>query len=154
MAKKRSPDDDDDNVDHEEDDEADEDNENEDDDDDGDRAATTTARHRKKKKKKRVRIMNDSGQTDAERRVLRSRQRELHNNIAVGGGDGDGGGVSGGVGDDADDLTRLRAQNNELWRDVRYTREAVLDSENVDLIASKAARQAEKIVQVNLVDTT
>ena len=68
---------------------------------------------------------------------------------AGGGGVGVGGGGAGGGDDDADELTRLRAQNNELWRDVRYTREAVLDSENVDLIASKAARQAEKIVQVS-----
>ena len=148
MAKKRSPEDED-NVDHD-DDEADEDNADDDDEDedDGDRAASS--RRRKKKKTKRVRIMNKSGQTDAQRRVLRSRQRELHNNIAVGGGNGDGG-RSGGGDDESDDLTRLRAQNNELWQEVRYTREAVLDSENVDLIASKAARQAEKIVQVSFV---
>ena len=148
MAKKRSHEDDEDNVDHD-DDEADEDNadEGDDDEDGGDRAA---ASRRRTKKKKRVRIMNESGQTDAQRRVLRSRQRELHNNIAVGGGNGDGG-RSGGGDDESDDLTRLRAQNNELWQEVRYTREAVLDSENVDLIASKAARQAEKIVQVSFV---
>lgn len=148
MAKKRSPEDDEDNVDND-DDEADEENADDDDEDedDGDRAAAS--RRRKKKKTKRVRIMNKSGQTDAQRRVLRSRQRELSNSIAVGGGDGVGGGESGGGDDDADELTKLRAQNNELWRDVRYTREAVLDSENVDLIASKAARQAEKIVQVS-----
>ena len=147
MAKKRSPEDED-NVDHD-DDEADEDNTDDDDEDedDGDRAASS--RRRKKKKTKRVRIMNKTGPTDDQRRVLRSRQRELSNSIAVGGGDGVGGGESGGGDDDADELTKLRAQNNELWRDVRYTREAVLDSENVDLIASKAARQAEKIVQVS-----
>ena len=97
--------------------------------------------------------MGESKQTDADRRLLRRKQRELHNDIALGGdaasasasgqiGGGEGGG-------DDDSLRRLRALNNELWQDVRYTREAVLDSENVDLIASKAARQAEKIVQVS-----
>ncbi|KAL3791862.1 hypothetical protein ACHAW5_002913 [Stephanodiscus triporus] len=147
MAKKRSPEDDnEDNVDRD-DDEADEDNADDDDEEEEEDHANA-ARRRKKKKKKRVRIMNHSGQTDADRRLLRRRQRELHNDIAAGGGDGGGGGGSGGGADNADDLTRLRAQNNELWRDVRYTREAVLDSENVDLIASKAARQAEKIIQV------
>ncbi|KAL3806541.1 hypothetical protein ACHAXA_006594 [Cyclostephanos tholiformis] len=97
-------------------------------------------RHRKKRKKKRVRIMTHSGQTEADRRLLRRLQRELHANIVMGG--------EGGGDDDDNAVTRLRAQNNELWKDVRYTREAVLDSENVDLIASKAAREAEKIVQV------
>ena len=33
---------------------------------------------------------------------------------------------------------------------MHYTREAVLDSENVDLLAAQAARQAEKLVQVSL----
>ena len=46
-------------------------------------------------------------------------------------------------------FAQWREQNNELYNEVRYTREAVLDSENIDLIASKAAREAEKIVQVS-----
>ena len=118
----------------------------EDDDDDNDRP-------RRKKKKKKVRIMGDCKQTDADRRLLRRKQRELHNDIALGGdaaAASAGGQSRGGEGGDDESLRRLRALNNELWHDVRYTREAVLDSENVDLIASKAARQAEKIVQVSL----
>jgi hypothetical protein len=142
MAKKRTPEDDEQAVELDDHEANEDDVEDDEDDDDDDRAA----RHRKKKKKKRVRIMTKSGQTEADRRLLRRRQRELHAEIAVGGGEGGDGGVGD---DDADALTRLRAQNNELWKDVRYTREAVLDSENVDLIASKAAREAEKIVQVS-----
>ena len=53
------------------------------------------------------------------------------------------------TGDDGEELARLRDQNNELWGEVRYTREAVLDGENIDLLATKASRQAEKIVQVS-----
>jgi hypothetical protein len=148
---KRSHDDPEDDVVNDDDDGMEEEDDGEDDDvdDDNDRR-----RRKKSKKKKKVLIMGESKQTDADRRLLRRKQRELHNDIALGGdaaaaasaGGQIGGGEGGG---DDDSLRRLRALNNELWQDVRYTREAVLDSENVDLIASKAARQAEKIVQVS-----
>mmetsp|Transcript_15521 Transcript_15521/g.33385 ORF Transcript_15521/g.33385 Transcript_15521/m.33385 type:complete len:422 (-) Transcript_15521:89-1354(-) len=109
--------------------------------------------HGKMKKKKRFKVMATSGQSEADRRTLRRHQRELQNDIAMGtvtcssggGGKGEGGD---GDGDGDDELQRLRDQNNALWDQVHYTREAVLDSENVDLIANKAARQAEKMVQV------
>eukprot|EP00584_Thalassiosira_punctigera_P006114 CAMPEP_0172542742 /NCGR_PEP_ID=MMETSP1067-20121228/13294_1 /TAXON_ID=265564 ORGANISM="Thalassiosira punctigera, Strain Tpunct2005C2" /NCGR_SAMPLE_ID=MMETSP1067 /ASSEMBLY_ACC=CAM_ASM_000444 /LENGTH=425 /DNA_ID=CAMNT_0013329035 /DNA_START=64 /DNA_END=1341 /DNA_ORIENTATION=- len=111
---------------------------------------------RGKKKRRKFKIMSVSGQTEAERRVLRRCQRELQRDIIMGvsrdfnaAAVADGGG--GGGTDDPNsggELGRLRDRNNALWDDVRYTREAVLDSENVDLIANKAARQAEKIVQV------
>ncbi|KAL7463323.1 hypothetical protein ACHAXS_003705 [Conticribra weissflogii] len=89
--------------------------------------------------------MGYSNQTDADRRLLRQRQRELQQDIAIGGGESSSGGV-----DDPNsgELERVREKNNELWNEVRYTREAVLDSENMDLITSKAARQVERIVQV------
>ena len=133
--------------------EEEEDHDNNDDDRHG-RNNNSSNSNKKRKKSKKIRpskIMSESGQTDADRRLLRARQRELHNDIAVGGGDGNNSSadMSRGDGGDGDELTRLRTQNNDLWRDVRYTREAVLDSENVDLIASKAARQAEKVVQVS-----
>lgn len=125
--------------------------EEEDDDynDDG-RGGKKKSKKSSKKKNRPSKIMSESGQTDADRRMLRRKQRELHNDIAVGGASGGGGDddEDNEDDDDADELTRLRNQNNDLWRDVRYTREAVLDSENVDLLASKAARQAEKVVQV------
>ncbi len=101
----------------------------------------------RKKKKKKVKIMGYSNQTDADRRLLRQRQRELQQDIAIGGGESSSGGV-----DDPNsgELERVREKNNELWNEVRYTREAVLDSENMDLITSKAARQVERIVQVSM----
>lgn len=140
------PEDDDVNV---EDDGMEEEEEVEDDEDDED---NDRRRRKKSKKKKKVRIMGDSKQTDADRRSLRQKQRELHNDIALGGDAAAalaGGTIGGGEGDGDDSLRKLRALNNELWQDVRYTREAVLDSDNVDLIANKAARHAEKIVQVS-----
>jgi len=103
----------------------------------------------KKKKKKNPGLMSASGQTEQDRRILRRKQRELHQDIAI--GNGSGGTAADGGGDDGEELARLRDQNNELWGEVRYTREAVLDGENIDLLAGKAARQAEKIVQVSLV---
>lgn len=91
--------------------------------------------------------MSSSNQTEADRRVLRRRQRELQNDIVMGVARGNNAAVDG---KDANsgEVGRLREQNNELWQNVHFTREAVLDSENVDLITNKAAREAEKIVQV------
>ena len=110
------------------------------------------ARRKKKSKKKKYKknpgLMSQSGQTEQDRRNLRRKQRELHQDIAIGNGSG-GTAADGAGGDDGEELSRLRDQNNELWGEVRYTREAVLDGENIDLLAGKAARQAEKIVQVS-----
>lgn len=99
---------------------------------------------RRKKKKKVQKIMSESGQTDNDRRVLRNKQRRLQEDILSGaacGQDSD-------EDEDAPAFQKMRKLNNNLWDQVRYTREAVLDSENVDLIAANAARQAESIVQV------
>ena len=101
---------------------------------------------KKKKHKKNPGLMSQSGQTEQDRRKLRRKQRELHQDIAIGNG---GGTAADAGGDGGEELSRLRDQNNELWGEVRYTREAVLDGENIDLLAGKAARQAEKIVQVS-----
>jgi hypothetical protein len=87
--------------------------------------------------------MSNSGQTDTDRRLLRNQQRKLQEDI-----------LSGAVAPEEEDdddqpaFQKMRKLNNRLWEQVRYTREAVLDSENVDLIAANAARQAESIVQV------
>jgi len=115
---------------------------------------------KKKKKKRKVRIMTASGQTDADRRVLRRRQRDLHNDISFDApaAAAAASAASGGNNDSDEDedekpkqsgLRSWREKNNELWDNVRYTREAVLDSENMDLISSKAAREVEKIIQVS-----
>ena len=99
---------------------------------------------KKRGKSKKVKLMSASGQDDAERRVLRRKQRELQADIAT---DGGGGGDEGDEGEDR--IGRLRDANNELWDDVRFTREAVLDADNVNSLAAKATREAEKLVQVS-----
>jgi hypothetical protein len=115
---------------------------------------------KKKKKKKKVRIMH--GQSDAERRVLRRRQRELHNEISFDGpavaaasrGTNDGSSeedeeiMEDNKTNSSSGLQTWREKNNALWDNVRFTREAVLDSDNLDLISNKAAREVEKIIQV------
>jgi len=152
----------------------DEDLDNANDDDDEEEEEDDEQQHRrkkdkkKKKKKKRVRIMHASGQTDADRRILRRRLRELHTEISFDGPVAAAAAVRRGGTDDSscdeDDermeerttkssssssgLQSWREKNNALWNDVRFTREAVLDSENMDLISSKAAREVEKIIQV------
>ena len=150
------------------------DNDNNEDDDMNHQHQQNDKKKKKKKKKKRVRVM--AGQTDNDRRVLRRRQRELHNDITMDVPAAEGGGARGGGGGNNDDedssdddeqqhinkhkkssggngggggVLSWREKNNALWDDVRYTREAVLDSENLDIITSKAAREVEKIVQVS-----
>mmetsp|Transcript_13521 Transcript_13521/g.23719 ORF Transcript_13521/g.23719 Transcript_13521/m.23719 type:complete len:417 (-) Transcript_13521:515-1765(-) len=147
MAKKRSHSQDDDDE-EEVDDEnrengSDKDDEEDEDEEDHDR--------RGKKKKKKFKIMSGSGQSEADRRLLRHRQRELKNEILMGAASvGNAAAAGGGSAEDPNsgELMRLRDQNNELWQEVRHTREAVLDSENVDMIVNKAAREADKMVQV------
>ena len=73
-----------------------------------------------------------TGQTDAERRQIRVSQRQLRHTI------GD------------IDVEAAREKNNTLNRQVRYIREAVLDSENLDVIAQKAAAKVEAIVKVRV----
>ena len=99
---------------------------------------------RRRKKKKKVQIMSESGQTDNDRRLLRNKQRKLQDDILAG--------VADDSEEDEDDaqpaFQKMRKLNNNLWDQVRYTREAVLDSENVEMIAASAARTAEALVQV------
>lgn len=90
--------------------------------------------------KKKIPVMENSGQTDAERRELRRSYRHLQKVIR----------------NDAEALedatsgkfSDVRDENNYLWNQVRYTREAVLDGENLDLIATRASRQVDKLVEV------
>lgn len=122
---------------------------------------------RKKKKKKKVPyLMSASGQSDADRRELRKKQRKLHKDIAldVPVAAAAGGGSGGNDDEEMDDekmegtekllsgkLLSWSEQNNGLWNQVNYTREAVLDSDNVELITNKAAREVEKMAQVSLI---
>ena len=91
------------------------------------------------KKKRKIRGRLQSGGTQEERRELRMEQKKLNEDIEA----------------DSlpvDHLNKFASEsgaNNLLWDDVRYTREAVLDAKNLDAIANKSTRNAEKLVQVS-----
>lgn len=85
---------------------------------------------------KKVKVMSKSGQTDAERKLLRQDLRELNADI-----------VSGVAGDGPGSLfENMREKNNQLWDRVRYTSEAALESNNLELIAAHAAREADDLI--------
>jgi len=86
-------------------------------------------------------LMEESGQTDAERRRLRQAQRTLQKSIVE-----NGQAMENPTGDVFD---KIREENNDLFEKVKYTREAVLDGENLDMIASHAAKQVDALVQVS-----
>ena len=46
-------------------------------------------------------------------------------------------------------LEEVQAQNNELWDQVRFAREAVLDGENLKLISASAAKQVDRLLEVS-----
>jgi hypothetical protein len=124
-----------------------------------------TQENSRQSKRTRRGVFEESGMTDQERRQLRRDQRQLHETIrqdkreafasaaTATGDDGE---------DDDDDndddsavadapmefLRSARQQNNVLFKNVSYTREAVLDAENVKLIAQKYVQQVERLVQV------
>jgi len=70
------------------------------------------------------------GQTEDERREIRKSQRKLRHEISD------------------IDVDKARDKNNQIFKKVRYIREAVLDSENFDDIAKKAAANVEQIIKV------
>ena len=85
------------------------------------------------RRQKKQKMGEDSGLTDAQRRQLRRDQRDLAKKLA----------------EDADEdaVDKARKKNNELFENVRYTREAVLDVENVDAIAEKFSKKADAMIQ-------
>ena len=87
-------------------------------------------------KKDKVGLMQNSGLTESERRQIRKNQRELLKEM-----------------EDHDelDLEIARGRNNELFKSVRFTREAVLDGDNLILIANKAKKQTDRMIQVRLI---
>jgi len=97
---------------------------------------TSNKRHRKKSD---LAVMQSSKQTDSERRALRHSQRELAKSIQTTEGIED---VRSGKFDE------VRDKCNELWDDVRYTREAVLDGDVLEMIGARATRQVDKLVSV------
>ncbi|KAL7519062.1 hypothetical protein ACHAWX_003861 [Stephanocyclus meneghinianus] len=135
-------------------------NNDDDDDDDGQHSSeqdtaivsqeTTTEQHHdyydeanaaeRRPKKKKIKVMSDSGQTMAERQLLRQELRQLHGDILSG--------VAGLGEEGISAFHNMRDKNNTLWERVRYNREAVVESMNVELIAHYAARQTESIIKV------
>ena len=102
---------------------------------------TSTEQQPEKRQRQRMKVMENSGQTDAERRSLRQSLRNLHKDIQ----------------NKADELedanseafTNMRSKSNALWNQVKYTREAVLDGDNLEFLATRAARQVDKLVEVS-----
>jgi hypothetical protein len=74
------------------------------------------------------------GQTEEERREIRKQQRLLQKDLEEQG--------------ESLELEEARDRNNEIFANVRFIREAVLDGENVNLIANKAAQKVDKLIQV------
>jgi hypothetical protein len=72
------------------------------------------------------------GQTDEERRDIRKKQRTLFKDME----------------ETNIEVDEARGRNNEIYKKVRYTREAVLDGENLIVIANKAAKKVDKLMQV------
>ena len=106
-------------------------------------------RTKPRKKSKRVKVMSESGQTDSERRNLRSQQRNIAKQIAQGSE------LSEQLADASTGaLEEVRNENNALWDNVKYTREAVLDGENVQEISTRAARQVDKLINVSIISST
>lgn len=85
--------------------------------------------------------MEESGQTDEERRHLRQKQRDLQNLIIT---------QSEAMENPRDHVFgKVREENNDLFQKVFYTREAVLDGENLLMISERAAKQVEGLVKVS-----
>ena len=83
-----------------------------------------------------VPLMLMSGQSEDDRRELRQKQRELRAKIL---------GISVSA---VEEVKEARDQNNILWERVRFNREAVLDSDNVEPLTNKVALQTEKMITV------
>ena len=117
-------DDEDDEDENEDAEEYDEQNEEDDDDDDEDGDDDEP--------EESFRVMCD--QTDEERREIRQRQRALHKHLME---------------SDDVDVERARAVNNKIFKKVKFTREAVLDGDNLNLIATKASHKMDRMVEVS-----
>lgn len=86
-------------------------------------------------------LMDESGQTDEERRRLRQKQRALQNTILT---------QSEALENPCDQaFGKVREENNDLFQKVFFTREAVLDGENLHMISERAAKQVEGLVKVS-----
>jgi hypothetical protein len=80
-------------------------------------------------------LLGESQFTDEERRQIRKEQRDLLKELED---------------KDALDVEVARGRNNRLYKKVRYTREAVLDGENLMSIAHKASQKVDRLIQVRI----
>ena len=78
-------------------------------------------------------VLELSGLTEEERRTIRKDQRQLskdlEENVYL-------------------EVDEARNRNNQIYKKVRYTREAVLDGENLISIANKASQKVDRLIQV------
>lgn len=89
-------------------------------------------------------VMKQSTQTDAERRALRIKQRSLKSLLTSNNSQ-----LSEQIADvSSNKFKSTRDDNNKLYEQVSYTREAVLDAENVELLSNRTARQVDKLIEV------
>jgi hypothetical protein len=84
--------------------------------------------------KDNVGLLTESGLTEEDRRQIRKEQRDLLKELED---------------KDALDVEEARNRNNRLYQKVRYTREAVLDGENLISIAQKASQKVDRLIQVS-----
>ena len=90
----------------------------------------------RRNRKRKFKVGEESGLTDAQRRDLRRKQRDLAKNLHEGPIEED----------NRDFLHNARKANNELFENVRFTREAVLDAENLISISQKVVKQADEML--------
>ena len=95
-------------------------------------------------------LFDESGMSEQERRQVRHKQRCLHEKIEHGKVDFNNNNDN----DDDDDddnmkfLSKARDENNQLFDSVRFTREAVLDADNANLIVAKTLNEVDKLREV------
>jgi hypothetical protein len=96
----------------------------------------------------------DERQTDEERRLLRVEQRNINHVLATGSyrtrKQGEETQDQDYINEERPTLEGVRDTNNELFNHVTYTRELVLDADNVALLANNYAKQVEQSVQVRM----
>lgn len=85
----------------------------------------------RRRRNKRIKVFE--GLTDAERRQVRHQQRQLQERLQT-----------------DSSLDDVREENNKIFNaKVRFTREAVLDIDNCNALATKYVQQVEQNVQVS-----
>lgn len=81
----------------------------------------------------RTGVLGESGLTEEDRREVRKAQRQLLKDLEE---------------DGTIEVDDARGRNNKIYKKVRYTREAVLDGENLISIAKKASQMVDRLIQV------